>query len=114
MQPIIENAFEHSLERKEENGVIVACFGSGDGEFRIIIEDNGDDLSEEKLIDLSKALANRDEYAETTGMVNIHRRLTITYGDRGGVRVARSELGGLQVTLHFPWEGQSDVSFADR
>ncbi|NBD28031.1 sensor histidine kinase [Paenibacillus glycinis] len=114
VQPIIENAFEHSLERKEENGVIVVRFGCEADEFRIVVEDNGDDLSDEKLIELSKALANRDEYAETTGMVNIHRRLTITYGDRGGVRVARSELGGLQVTLHFPWEGQADVPFADR
>ncbi|SFJ31598.1 two-component system, sensor histidine kinase YesM [Paenibacillus sp. UNC496MF] len=114
VQPIIENAFEHSLERKEEKGLIVVRFVNVADEFRIIIEDNGDDLSEEKLVELSKSLANRDEYAETTGMVNIHRRLTITYGDRGGVRVARSELGGLQVTLHFPWEGQSDVPIADR
>ncbi|MFC4808662.1 sensor histidine kinase [Paenibacillus sp. GCM10023250] len=114
VQPIIENAFEHSLERKEENGVIVVRFGYEADEFRIIVEDNGDDLSDEKLIGLSKALTNRDEYAETTGMVNIHRRLTITYGERGGIRVARSELGGLQVTLHFPWEGQADVSSADR
>ncbi|MBM7565833.1 histidine kinase [Paenibacillus sacheonensis] len=114
VQPIIENAFEHSLERIERNGLIVVRFESRDDEFRIVVEDNGNNLSEEKLGELSRALANRDEYAETTGMVNIHRRLTITFGERGGVRVARSELGGLQVTIHFPWEGQADVPFADR
>lgn len=113
VQPIIENVFEHSLERKEENGLIVVRFGSGEDEFRIIVEDNGDELSDEKLSEISNALANPDENAETTGMVNIHRRLALTFGERGGVRVARSELGGLQVTLHFPWEGQADVPIAD-
>lgn len=114
VQPIIENAFEHSLERKEEDGWIVVRFEIGDGEFRIVVEDNGEDLTDEKLGELSRALANRDEYAETTGMVNIHRRLTITFGEKAGVRVARGELGGLQATLHFPWEGQADVPIADR
>lgn len=113
VQPIIENAFEHSLERKEEDGLIVVRFERGDDEFRIVVEDNGEDLTGEKLSELSKALANRDEYAETTGMVNIHRRLAITFGERGGIRVARSKLGGLQVTLHFPWEGRADVPIAD-
>ncbi|SFB25894.1 two-component system, sensor histidine kinase YesM [Cohnella sp. OV330] len=113
VQPIIENAFEHSLERKEENGWIVVRFAAQDGEFRIVIEDNGSELSEQKLLELSKRLANRDDTAETTGMVNIHRRLAITFGERGGVRVARSELGGLQATLYFPWEGEADVQIAD-
>lgn len=113
VQPIIENAFEHSLERKEENGKIVVRFESGDGECRIVVEDNGSELSEEKLLELARTLANRDDTAETTGMVNIHRRLAITFGERGGVRVARSGLGGLQVTLYFPWEGQANVPVAD-
>ncbi|RUS43942.1 sensor histidine kinase [Cohnella sp. AR92] len=114
VQPIIENAFEHSLERKEENGLIVVRFESGDREVRIVVEDNGDDLTEEKLNELSAALADRDEYAETTGMVNIHRRLAITFGESGGLEVARSELGGLQVTLHFPRKERLDVPIADR
>ncbi|CAI6077261.1 sensor histidine kinase [Cohnella sp. JJ-181] len=114
VQPIIENAFEHSLERKEEGGLIVVRFEREDGEFRIVVEDNGGELSEEKLGELTRALAIRDDGAETTGMVNIHRRLAITFGERGGVRVARSALGGLQATLYFPWEGLADVPIADR
>ncbi|WP_438449318.1 sensor histidine kinase [Gorillibacterium sp. sgz5001074] len=113
VQPIIENAFEHSLERKEENGLIVVRFESGEDEFRIIVEDNGEDLTDEKLIDITMALANRDENVETTGMVNIHRRLAITFGERGGIGVTRSELGGLQVTLHIPWKEWADVPIAD-
>ncbi|MBB6634711.1 sensor histidine kinase [Cohnella thailandensis] len=107
VQPIIENAFGHSLERKEENGLIVVRFERKDDEFLIVIEDNGEELTEEKLNELMKALTNRDELAETTGIVNIHRRLMITFGERGGVRVARSDLGGLQATLILPWEGES-------
>ncbi|MBB6730904.1 sensor histidine kinase [Cohnella zeiphila] len=114
VQPLIENAFEHSLERKEENGLVVVRFEIANDELRIMVEDNGDDLTDEKLSEIAMALANRDEYAETTGMVNIHRRLTITFGERGGVAVARSKLGGLRATLYFPWEGQADVPTLDR
>ncbi|SDX47121.1 sensor histidine kinase [Paenibacillus sp. CF384] len=114
VQPLIENAFEHSLERKEEDGLIVVRYESEEDEFRIVVEDNGDDLTEEKLNELSLAFANRDEYAETTGMVNIHRRLSITFGERGGLGVARSVLGGLQVILHFPRKERLDVPIADR
>nr|WP_255654281.1 histidine kinase [Cohnella sp. REN36] len=105
VQPIIENAFEHSLERIEENGLIVVRFESADDQFDIVIEDNGDQLTDEKLNALSLALSDRDALAETTGMVNIHRRLNITFGENSGIRVDRSPLGGLRVTLHFQWEG---------
>jgi two-component system, sensor histidine kinase YesM len=114
VQPIIENAFQHSLERKEQNGLIIVRYERVDNEFRIFVEDNGDELTEEKLGELSAALADRDELAETTALVNIHRRLTITFGETAGIRVARSDYGGLQVTLYFPWKELADVPTADR
>ncbi|GFN33040.1 sensor histidine kinase [Paenibacillus xylaniclasticus] len=114
VQPIIENAFEHSLERKEDNGLIIVRYERGDGQFQIIVEDNGDDLTEEKLRSITAALANRDEYAETTGMINIHRRLMLTFGENGGIAVSRSKLGGLQVRIYFPWEEHVHVPFTDR
>jgi two-component system sensor histidine kinase YesM len=102
VQPIIENAFEHSLEHMASNGRIVIRFDWSENEVRIFVEDNGKRLTDETLQHIGEALATSDEQMETTGMVNIHRRLRITFGDPFGLHVSRGELGGLQVIIRFP------------
>lgn len=110
VQPIIENAFEHSLERKTENGLIVIRFETDEEEVRIVIEDNGDELTDEKLAFISHSLTDWDDRGETTGMINIHRRVRMTFGRSGGLQVSRSELGGLQAALLLPRRrGEVDV-----
>ncbi|WP_270170336.1 sensor histidine kinase [Paenibacillus sp. SYP-B4298] len=115
VQPIIENAFKYSLERKAKGGRMIIRFEHQDGEARIIVEDNGETLSDEELTKLVLALQQAEEQAETTGLVNIHRRLLMTFGGRGGLRLARSELGGLEVTIAIPaGGGETNVQDADR
>ncbi|MGO4545421.1 sensor histidine kinase [Paenibacillus sp. 2TAB23] len=98
VQPIIENAFEHSLEKKARDGLIVLRFEKDAEEARIIVEDNGDRLTDEDLERMTRSLCQADEQGEITGMVNIHRRIRMTL-EGGGLTVARSSLGGLQATL---------------
>lgn len=98
VQPIIENAFEHSLEKKARDGLIAVRFERDAEEVRIIVEDNGDRLTDEDLARMTRSLSQADEFGEITGMVNIHRRIQMTLGG-GGLSVARSGLGGLQATL---------------
>jgi len=99
VQPIIENAFKHSLEKKTKNGLIVVSFEQAGGQVRIIVEDNGDRLTDEALEQIRESLYEEQDQAETTGMVNIHRRIRITFGEDAGLRTERSELGGLSVTI---------------
>lgn len=99
VQPIIENAFKHSLEKKTKNGLIVVRFERANGQVRVIVEDNGDQLTDEALKQIRKSLYEEQDQAETTGMVNIHRRIRITFGEDAGLRTERSELGGLSVTI---------------
>lgn len=99
VQPIIENAFKHSLEKKTKGGLIVVRFEQAGGQVSIIVEDNGDRLTDEALEQIRKSLYEEQEQAETTGMVNIHRRIRITFGEDAGLRTERSELGGLSVTI---------------
>jgi two-component system sensor histidine kinase YesM len=99
VQPIIENAFEHSLEKMARNGLISVRFERSEAWTCIIIEDNGDSISEEEIKRIAHAIANEDDKSETTGIVNIHRRIVITYGEGSGLQVSRGELGGLKVTI---------------
>jgi two-component system sensor histidine kinase YesM len=99
LQPVIENVFEHGLKNKVRDGLLKIYFQSGNGSLAIIVEDNGDDMSDEELNLLKEKLNSEDLDAESTGLVNIHRRLMLGHGPDSGVEVGRSELGGLKVAL---------------
>lgn len=99
LQPIIENAFEHGLEKKMANGVLVVKFLKKQDEFHMIIEDNGDGIDDEKLASLQSTLDRNDGSMEITGMMNIHQRVRLKFGLQSGLQITRSELGGLRVTV---------------
>ena len=102
VQPIIENAFEHSLEKKARDGRIDVRFEC-DGRWAcVVIEDNGDSLSDEELDRIAYRLRHEDSRSETTGIVNVHRRIEFTCGEGSGLEVSRGELGGLKVTIRIP------------
>ena len=109
LQPIIENAFEHGLKEKIGGGIVQVTFEERAECIAVIIEDNGDDLSEDTISRITMALEQSDDLpiATATALVNIHRRLTILYR-RAGITVSRSTLGGLCVSLHIPKEGYCD------
>lgn len=96
IQPIIENAYEHSLEKKDENGLLHVTFQKLQDEVLIIVEDNGDHLSEDQLRTLQQSLERINESSEMTGIINIHRRLMLTFGENSGLKLSRSELGGFR------------------
>lgn len=114
IQPIIENAYEHSLEQLDE-GFLRVSFHKGNGIVRIIIENSGD-ISEEEIAGLMHRLEENSNDYEMTGMINIHRRLILTYGKGSGLLLSRSDLGGLRVIIQLILSegGMSDVPVIDR
>ena len=104
LQPLIENAFQHGLEEKTDNGLIQVKFKANDRSASLIVEDNGDSLQDEDLADLQQRLLSDDKYAETTGLINIHRRLQMFYSKEAGLRIDRGEWGGLRAEIIIPME----------
>ncbi len=100
IQPLIENAFEHSLEKKVEEGFLHVSFEmKEETEALIIVEDNGEFISDGKINQLSQSLHNVDETQEMSGMINIHRRIVLTYGSGSGLFLSRSHMKGLRVEV---------------
>ena len=99
LQPILENAFEHGVSKRTKEGKIRVRYLCDDDCLQIIIEDNGQDLTDEQIAQLSVTTADDSDAAEITGMMNIHRRLVLVYGSESGLQIGRSEMGGLCVTL---------------
>ncbi|MBM7569192.1 two-component system sensor histidine kinase YesM [Paenibacillus sacheonensis] len=104
-QPLVENAYQHGLHSKTENGRIVLTLVNRLEENAVVfsVEDNGETLSEEKIKALEKKLEDSSFGGlESTGMINVHRRIRLRFGEKWGVRLEKSVLGGLKVSLYLP------------
>ncbi|WP_372662525.1 sensor histidine kinase [Cohnella sp.] len=99
IQPLIENAYEHSLEKMSDEGKLRLTFERDSAEARIIVEDNGGGISDAEIEALNERLANPNESHEMTGIINIHRRIHLIYGEGSGLFLSRSEMNGLQVRV---------------
>ncbi|MFD0589321.1 sensor histidine kinase [Paenibacillus sp. GCM10027627] len=100
LQPIIENSYKHALGNMLEPGELWVHSELKGDDFSIYVEDNGRSITDEGIDGLRKKLlysTNRIE--ETTGMMNVHRRIQLRYGAEYGLSVSRSELGGLKVAI---------------
>jgi len=105
LQPIIENAYKHALEKKESDARLVVATTVEDGALRVGVEDNGEQMTAERLEALRTLLERTGEPMETTGLVNVHRRLRIKYGERGGLRLQAGQRHGLRVEIIIPLGG---------
>ncbi len=107
LQPILENAFDHALEKNDTDGVLYMSFEDYGTDIEIVIEDNGSNLGEGKLEEIRNSLEDLER--EVTGIINIHRRLALCFGGGAGLTLKRSLHGGLEVRLKIPKGGEAIV-----
>ncbi|HZG78923.1 MAG TPA: histidine kinase [Paenibacillus sp.] len=115
LQPIVENALEHGLRKRTADGMLRVEFEQSDHTLLVVVEDNGDMLSDTQLASLQLALSLPDELErlETTGLQNVHRRLIYRFGDNSGLQLSRSNLGGLKVAIQITSEPEGQGSEND-
>ncbi|QNK58873.1 sensor histidine kinase [Paenibacillus sp. PAMC21692] len=106
-QPIVENAYQHGLQTVTENGAIALSLIEGEEGKSVVfsVENNGDPVSDEEI----GAIRHKLEMAslgspDNTGLINVHKRIRLKYGEPWGVRVSAGARGGLNVALHLPAE----------
>lgn len=104
LQPIIENAFVHSLEKRAEGGILEVDFRVTDTELLIRVEDSGG-IEDEKIVRLQALLNGQQDVTVTTGMINVHRRLQIKFGGSAGLHLSKGALGGLKIIIAISLQG---------
>ena len=102
LQPILENAFEHGLKNKLSGGLLQISFRTAENRLQIRIADNGESLDTERLHELNLQLQMKEDTIETTGLVNVHRRLQLRFGTGFGLKLEQTPGGGLAVILTMP------------
>jgi two-component system sensor histidine kinase YesM len=102
LQPILENAFVHSLEKAEHGRLEVRVMDSGT-EMTVEVENTGFQGGQERLNQLMARLEDDSPEQEITGLMNVHRRLKLT--QKTGLAMRLTEEDTLIVTVRLKMEG---------
>lgn len=112
LQPLVENVFQHAFpDGLEDYHVVRIDGGVSDGIFWISVEDNGSGMSEAKLMQLQEKLnTNRladgevDEAGKKggIGVLNVHRRIQMVYGEQYGLRIESKLEQGTKMIMAMP------------
>jgi two-component system sensor histidine kinase YesM len=102
LQPIIENAYKYALEQRAKEGWLRVQVFILDNELVVEVEDNGEEMTPERLITMQIMLRDLVNDKESTGLINVHRRLQIKYGVQAGIRLEIGERNGLKVKIVIP------------
>ncbi|GGG63054.1 hybrid sensor histidine kinase/response regulator [Paenibacillus radicis (ex Gao et al. 2016)] len=95
IQPLVENAINHGIMRKELGGTVKVKVRQTDSVISIEVSDNGIGVDEERL---SQALS--DGGSSRVGLKNINRRLLMLYGE--GLHVESQHMQGTTVSFQIP------------
>ena len=101
IQPIVENAFVHGLERISGRGeltVLVKEFGE---DLHIIVSDNGVGIPSDKLQQLQSMLEGYQE-SSRVGINNVQQRIKYFYGEEYGMTIESTEGKGTTVKVVIP------------
>jgi two-component system, sensor histidine kinase YesM len=104
-QPVIENCIEHGFYGESYNGVITIT-AKQEKAFEICIFDNGKGMGEEALNELRQRILDAQqqplENGDKLGLVNVHMRIRLQYGNDYGVYINSESGFGTSVILKLP------------
>jgi len=96
IQPLVENAVRHGIERKDGPGTITLLAEDAQTEALITIEDDGVGVDPDQV---RRALAGS---TESVGLGNVDERLRAVFGDEYGLVVETAVGAGTKVTVRVP------------
>ncbi len=95
LQPLVENAYEHGMKNCLEGGMIRIRTDYQDGYFSFCVEDNGDGLKEDELMELKRKISIEEINSEEIhGLANTNARIRRWYKGKSGLYVDNREDGG--------------------
>ncbi|KAA6449545.1 HAMP domain-containing protein [Bacillus swezeyi] len=101
LQPIVENAIYHGIKEKKGSGHIVIKGKEEDGCLMIKVEDDGAGMDEKTLKKITDQFKKRENTAGY-GMINVHERIALTFGEQYGLTVESRKGAGTSVTIRLP------------
>lgn len=105
LQPLAENAIKYGINKLMTTGHILIKASRQDDKLLLEVRDNGRGISPERLAYLNHALSEMRSISENEdgfGLLNVHQRIRLTYGDGYGVHLESEEGSYTSAVLTLP------------
>ena len=107
LQPLVENYFAHGVDHRRTDNVISIKALKKEGYVEILVTDNGRGMPADKLAEIQDKLAQRtfehtvdySEKRQSIGIVNVHERFVLYFGDRYNISVESMEHQGVRYRI---------------
>lgn len=121
LQPLVENAILHGLEKKPEGGELTISCQLQDDRLVLKVEDNGKGISSEKLLAIRQQLykVTYNDYAkfsgiqpvdhEFFGLRNVKARLKLFYREQADLKIESTLNVGTAITITIPLQSCYEI-----
>ncbi|WP_226037458.1 cache domain-containing sensor histidine kinase [Aquibacillus saliphilus] len=104
LQPIVENSIKYGMEQLHTCKIEISIYKETENKLCIRIKDNGPGIEKDTLAALKEsltkdAMVGRDS---SFGLINVHARIAMTFGESFGLDISSEEIKGTEVIVKLP------------
>lgn len=103
LQPLLENAIYYGMEFMDGEGEIHVRGYRKDKDVYLEVEDNGLGMPEEEAAELLNGKERPHKHGSGVGLVNVHSRLKLRFGEAHGLVIHSCPDEGMMVQIHIPY-----------
>lgn len=101
LQPLVENAIHHGIEKSAEEGFIGVYARINGNDLELVIKDNGIGMTQD-TVDRLLSGRLRSESGSGVGVINVQERISLYYGKDYGLHYESEPEEGTTVTIKLP------------
>lgn len=109
LQPIVENSIKYAVEPNDGKGCVEVSASEVNGDLVVIVSDTGPGMSQSRLewVDSQIRAFDKDVALESIrnksiGIVSVHARIALMFGEDYGISIESSQNAGTQVKVKLP------------
>jgi two-component system sensor histidine kinase YesM len=105
LQPLIENSIYHGIRNLNKKGLVVINGYIKEEQVIFEISDNGDGISEEKIMHINKIMSGEEIIDDENiyfGIRNVNERIKLNFGEAYGLKYQSKVSAGTKVIVNIP------------
>ena len=102
IQPLVENAVNHGLRNKKGEKKVWIQIREEETDLLVEVKDNGIGISQERINEIFEEKENSEKKRTSVGIINIHKRLKLLYGEECGIHIESEVADGTIVWFRIP------------
>ncbi|WP_059140490.1 sensor histidine kinase [Paenilisteria newyorkensis] len=112
LQPLVENFFKYARHEEKRTSLTFSAKRVG-GVLEVRMRDDGLGITDDKMRQIQSDLADEKSEQGRIGLVNIHRRIQLYFGEQYGLAITSIEGQGTEVTLRVPYTSQGRKNYVE-